>query len=64
MPVNPLKHKFTVLRKLFKKMALDTDFSDMKKTFVSYPVLLIIHDWNMSVPFVLFSEKFYKKYHS
>ena len=32
-------------------MALHTDFNDMKKTFVSYPVFLIINYWNVSVPF-------------
>ena len=32
-------------------MALDTDFIYMKKTFVSYPVFLIISDWNVSVHF-------------
>ena len=37
-PINTLKLRFTVLPKLFKKMTLDTDFSDMKKNFGSYPV--------------------------
>ena len=36
-PVNPLKISFTVLPKLYK-MALHTNFNDMKKTFVSYSV--------------------------
>ena len=37
-------HKYDVTdaqiftKKMVKKMALDTDFSDMKETFVSYPV--------------------------
>ena len=51
MLVIPLKFRFTVLRKLSKKIALHADFSDMKKTFVSYPVFLVISDWNESVPF-------------
>ena len=37
-PVNPLKFRFTVLPKLFKKMTLYTEFIDMKQKFVSYPV--------------------------
>ena len=32
-------------------MALETDFSDMKKTFVSYLFFLVIDDWKVSVPF-------------
>ena len=32
-------------------MTLDTDFSDKKKTFVSYPVFLIINGCNGSVSF-------------
>ena len=36
MPVNPFKLRFTVLPKLFKKMALYTDFTDMIESFVSY----------------------------
>ena len=38
MPVNALLLKVTDLPKLLKKMKLDTDFSDVQKTFVSYPV--------------------------
>ena len=42
-PVNPLKIRFTVYKN-YIKMALHTDFSDMKKTFVSHPIFLIISD--------------------
>ena len=38
MPVIPLKLRFTVLQKIVEKIALDTGFSDMKKTLLSYPV--------------------------
>ena len=32
-------------------MTLDTNFSDMKFFFVSYPVFLVINGCNVSVPF-------------
>ena len=35
-PITIQVHSFT---KIVEKMALDTDSSDMRKTFVSYPVL-------------------------
>ena len=49
-PINPLKLRFTVLPKLLK-MALYTNFSDMKKNFRKLSRFLIISDWNVSVSF-------------
>ena len=46
-PVYPLKFRFTVLPKLKQKMTLHTDFSDMKKNLVSYPVFN--REWLTSV---------------